>query len=84
MNVCDTKVMYDSEIEADIAAAHSNSEMESYECGDKYKHWHLTHKKKEERLGHGRGAKYGKCRYCKRIMKRVNLPRHNCSARKIS
>jgi hypothetical protein len=44
MTVCESKVFYDTEFEATIAAAHKTyewgEEMEAYQCKN---HWHIAH-----------------------------------------
>ena len=59
---CNTKVLYDTEFSADVAASKSsylfNKEMISYRCG---RHWHIATKDKNQR-GYNL---CGKCGYIK-------------------
>jgi hypothetical protein len=83
LSVCDTKVLYDTEFEAEIAARkyehRYDTDMRHYRCGT---HWHIAHVKKYERRG--TGHRYRKCYKCGLIMKNeVFLEnKHVCSKEK--
>lgn len=76
-SVCDTKVYFDTEFEAEISAAKVEAkhggEFIPYRCGS---HWHLTHKNLLERRG--AGHKYWRCPKCKKIVKRGQRDKHEC------
>ena len=78
LSVCDTKIFYDTEWEATLAAGRTEDkfgeEMEPYQCGS---HWHITHKNPDHRKGVG-GSKFTKCRNCGEVMKRFMLDKHKC------
>lgn len=80
ITVCDTKVMYDTHFEAELALARSEymsgSEMEIYECG---RHFHLTTKDRSKRRGVGH--KYFKCE-CGKIVKVGHVERHLATHKK--
>lgn len=73
MNVCDTKVLYDTEFEATVAAAKHRTDMIPYQCG---RHWHLTHADPRKRLGHGGAKKFRRCPSCKQIYNRRDTKAH--------
>lgn len=73
MIVCDTKVFYDTEFEATVAAARKTVEhgveMEPYPCyghgGVSTPHFHLTHKYINHRRGAGKG--FERCPDCSEV-----------------
>jgi hypothetical protein len=69
MSPCDTKVLYDTEFEAEVAAAKHRTAMEVYKCGT---HYHLTHADPTKRIGHGNPDRYRRCPHCKLIYQRTN------------
>lgn len=75
LKTCDTKVLYDVEFEAEIAAVKKThqygEEFKPYRCG---KHWHITHRFKAQRKGVG--SSYYKCPECQLIMKKSKRRRH--------
>lgn len=73
MNVCDTKVLYDTEFEATIAAAKHRTEMVIYKCG---RHYHLTHANPKKRIGLGGTRKFRRCPFCKQIYGRKSVKAH--------
>lgn len=74
LTVCDTKIFYDTEFEAKIAAAKNRyDEMVEYPCGT---HWHITHANPDKRRGAGK--KHFRCPHCKGIFKRTREPFHSC------
>lgn len=88
LRVCDTKVLYDTEYEAEIAARKAehnyNSPMHHYSCygsgGVSIPHYHIAHDYKEHRRGAGKG--YIKCPSCYLLMKDKPdvIRRHRCMA----
>lgn len=74
MTVCDTKILYDTEFEAQLAVAKHVDEMTYYRCPGT-RHYHLTHKRKQERLGHGKTGV--KCPECNRIMSKKEFKQHD-------
>lgn len=73
MNICDTKVFYDTEFEATISAAKHKEDMRIYQCGT---HWHLTHADETKSRGFGGGRRYTRCPHCKQIYRRSNTKVH--------
>jgi len=73
MNVCDSKVMYDTEFEATLAAARKDWDAVPYQCKGT-KHWHIAHKNKSERMGYG--YKMMKCPKCGDIVRRKGASKH--------
>lgn len=71
--VCDTKVLYDTEFEAEIACARHSDDMKPYRCPNTG-HYHITHIRKEERLGAGHG--HSICDTCKLIYRTAK--KHAC------
>ena len=71
---CETKKHYDTEFEAQRAAAitedYLKAEMVPYQCGP---HWHITHKDPSKRRGYGM---YYRCPHCKQIIKRKRIEYH--------
>lgn len=59
--VCHSKRFYDTEFEAQVAAAHHNVEMRAYRCPGT-NHYHLTHVDRTKRVGHGQ--KIAHCKKC--------------------
>ena len=75
MNVCDTKKLYDTEFEAQIACARLKDwNMEPYRCPNTG-HYHITHKDRENRKGAGFG--FARCEDCREIYKKGLV--HTCS-----
>lgn len=76
--LCRMKKHYDTEFEAEIAAAKLSywwkEEYVHYPCGD---HYHIAHK--DPKKWRGTGHKYWRCPKCKQIMKRKNASKHNCN-----
>ena len=58
--VCNSKTMYDTEWEAELASAKITDELVPYRCPGT-KHYHLTHMDREQRRGAGRGWKKCAC-----------------------
>ena len=75
--VCQTKVHFDTEFEAERAASITSSnygsEMMSYQCGP---HWHITHVNPDERQG--AGYRFKKCEDCGEIYKKTKRFKHRC------
>lgn len=71
---CDTKVLYDTHFEAELAVARHAVPMEVYPCG---KHFHLTHADKRKRLGHGKVTRFSRCPHCKQIYNRKSWRQSN-------
>jgi hypothetical protein len=90
LSVCDTKVLYDTEFEAEISARKVEwkygSKMHHYACyGDgtvRTPHYHIAHKHREERRGAGKN--YTRCPGCYLIMRnRYDVIRkHRCPDKK--
>lgn len=72
MTVCETKIRYDTEFEADRMAAiigHAhNEDMKSYHCGN---HYHVCHSKPEQ------WSK--RCPHCKQLVAKGKI--HKCKVR---
>lgn len=77
MDVCSTKVAYDGEFAAERAASiaeHRWGEaMTHYRCG---RHWHIAHKKKDERNLHPRKEKKDWCDACQQAINPVRYWKH--------
>lgn len=73
IQACDSKVLYDTEFEAELAAGKAPFEAEAYRCPGT-NHYHITHKNKEQRLGYG--AKMKPCPTCKQMVKRKGSMKH--------
>lgn len=77
LNVCDTKVLYDTEFEAEIAASKATGRFDEeflhYRCGT---HWHISHS--DPVMRRGAGKKHWRCPRCKWIVRRANAPKHKC------
>lgn len=87
LRVCDTKILYDTEFEAEIAARKTEhrygTQMHHYSCfgaGGNYRpHWHVAHSRRSSRRGAGKG--YIKCPVCYLLMKNtpVKIRNHRCT-----
>lgn len=81
LSVCDTKTLYDTEFEAEIAAVKESHrrgiDFTYYQCGT---HWHLTHRDYTQRRGVGK--RYWRCPKCKEIVKKSNAWKHKCDITK--
>lgn len=79
MKSCDTKKFYDTEFEAEIAAAKfegvTGAMMVPYKCG---RHFHITHADPDQRRGYGI---YWRCPRCKQIIKRGKIKSHRIKCR---
>lgn len=75
--VCHSKVFYDGEFTANRAAAIAEhrwgEEMVAYRCGT---HWHITHKKKEERNKFPRIEKRDWCDACQQPIRPIRWQKH--------
>jgi len=71
--VCDSKVMYDTEFEAELACAKKSWAAVPYKCPGT-NHFHITHKNKAERLGFG--GRVMKCPKCEKLVKRRGASKH--------
>lgn len=75
--VCQTKVHFDTEFEAERAVAIAEyrfgDELISYACG---RHWHITHKDLDRRQGFGH--RFKKCENCGEVVKRSEMHKHKC------
>jgi hypothetical protein len=84
MNICNTKVLYDTEFEASRAAAIAEYRwgelMTYYPCG---KHFHIAHKIKEERNKYPRLEKRDYCEACDQSIKPARWVRHTKMAQHI-
>lgn len=67
VSICNTKVFYDTEFEATIAAAKHDTLMEPYKCGT-CSGYHLTHRFPAQRRGYGSRAK--RCPNCKQLFRK--------------
>lgn len=70
--VCSSKILYDTEFEAEITAARLEG-MVPYRCPGTA-HYHLTHKEKNKRRGFGH--RKGMCPKCGLIRNRHGLNKH--------
>lgn len=77
--VCDTKQLYDTEFEAELAANRHKDEMTHYLCPGT-RHYHIAHVDRSKRQGHGFG--WGKCPDCQRLFKNKTLKKHKLHCRK--
>lgn len=59
-DVCDSKVLYDTEFEAQRGAAIHKDEMYHYRCPGTL-HYHISHVDRSKRLGHGSNFRCPKC-----------------------
>lgn len=80
VTVCDTKVLYDTEFEAELAANRQYDAMYHYRCPGT-RHYHIAHVKKQERQGYGYG--WGKCPGCKKLYKTKQLKKHQLKCKEI-
>lgn len=75
--VCNSKVFYDGEFAAQRAAAITEhkwgEEMTHYQCGS---HWHIAHKKQEERNRFPRREKNDWCEVCKQPINPMRWWKH--------
>lgn len=80
MTVCQTKKSYDSEFEAQRAAAITEHRLGEafapYQCS---RHWHITHVDRQKRRGVGH--RYSRCPHCKNIFSRDNIKKHKCEVK---
>lgn len=76
VSVCQTKMHFDTEFEAQRAAAIAEDkygeEMMPYQCNW---HWHLTHANPDKRRGFGH--RYRKCDDCGELYK-IGKKKHRC------
>lgn len=81
LRVCDTKTLYDTEFEAEVAAAkvghRRDEEFEHYQCG---RHWHICHTDPTKRRGAGK--KHWRCPSCKNIYRKKTAEKHKCDINK--
>lgn len=71
--VCDSKVLYDTKFEAELAAARKSWDAVVYMCPGT-KHFHIAHRDRTERMGYG--YKLMKCPKCKEWIKRKGASKH--------
>lgn len=75
--VCRSKVFYDGEFAAERAASIAEhkwgEEMVHYQCG---RHWHIAHKKPQERNKYPRREKKDWCEACQQIIKPTRYWKH--------
>lgn len=75
--VCNSKVFYDTEFEAERAAAivgyRRRQEFEAYQCG---KHWHIAHSNPEERNKYPRLEKKDWCEVCEQPINPNRYQKH--------
>ena len=72
-SVCDTKVLFDTLWEAERMASRVKFEAEVYRCPGT-KHYHITHKKIEERIGFG--SKVTLCPVCGELKNKRRIAKH--------
>jgi len=83
MKACTNKLRWESEWEAQIAAAKSEYKwrkpMKIYPCGN---HWHVASLLKEDR---NHGGKYDWCKACQTTIRKSNMRKHRnrCNGRKV-
>lgn len=84
MEICDTKVYFDTEFAAEVYAAKKGAEFDqefmAYPCPRSYSptklHYHIAHEDPAKRRGFGN--KFWRCPKCKLLLKQQVASEHKC------